>query len=615
MRRNRLYGPVSLGIMAAGSVATESLIHLAGLTGPVWQLAANGFHAGLVGSLADWYAVHVLLRPAPVFMRFWPFKTHSDLLIRNRAKLETNIMRMVQDELLSTDKIWDYLERLRLFDRGIEFCRNPRSLDHVLDFVRGNELLTPVVNQLGRPEAAAAAANLARAQLARADLAQPLGEWIVRAIDRGDQHALWEAALSGLEASLGSKDSAALIAKVVRRMALAYLPTLRQQANRPEVIQRLADWLRTWFAQLDLASLTGLAARDAIARGAHHPLIDDVLDHIHQWVVHDPSVARAVQTMLDEAVNNYKNHVGPLRRLVVAALEWAALDRGKAVAAIVGEIGAYIAQVRDDRRHPLRVSVDERIQSYAARLVEGEPRVREGFDKLRKHLMTVDFSSTLRQLVQWVGESLEASLNEPQAAPQWVDVDAIARSLAAAGQTLVAEVRSNPDHFLRTRLDAAIGRYGRKLASGDAEASLLVRKLTADLVEHSRLEGMIGSMLTGLRDTLVEQLPRADSAVWRTIHDAMAQARDHFLGSPDAQKRLADWFRDWSRALIARNHKHIGSLIERSLRGFGNDELVRIVDDKFGDDLQFVRLNGAVLGFLIGVILSLIMMGLRAGSL
>ena len=37
---------------------------------------------------------------------------------------------------------------------------------------------------------------------------------------------------------------------------------------------------------------------------------------------------------------------------------------------------------------------------------------------------------------------------------------------------------------------------------------------------------------------------------------------------------------------------------------FTDEALVKIVDDKFGDDLQFVRLNGAVLGFLIGVILS-----------
>jgi uncharacterized membrane-anchored protein YjiN (DUF445 family) len=40
------------------------------------------------------------------------------------------------------------------------------------------------------------------------------------------------------------------------------------------------------------------------------------------------------------------------------------------------------------------------------------------------------------------------------------------------------------------------------------------------------------------------------------------------------------------------------------LSGLSNDSLVRQIETKLGDDLQYIRLNGALLGFLIGLVLT-----------
>ena len=135
VNRNRLYGPVSLGVMVTGSVVTEVLSRTLGISNPLWQLLGNGFHAGLV-ALADWYAVHVLLHPAPIFMRFWPFKKHSDLITRNRPKLEQNIVRMVQDDLLAPGQDMGPPGTIR----GVRpsHCRRarPEMIARVVEFVR-----------------------------------------------------------------------------------------------------------------------------------------------------------------------------------------------------------------------------------------------------------------------------------------------------------------------------------------------------------------------------------------------------------------------------------------------------------------------------------------------
>jgi len=65
--------------------------------------------------------------------------------------------------------------------------------------------------------------------------------------------------------------------------------------------------------------------------------------------------------------------------------------------------------------------------------------------------------------------------------------------------------------------------------------------------------------------------------------------------------RLVGLVEGWVRA----NHEAIGEIVEGSLdpARLSDRELVLELEDKIGDELQYVRLNGAVIGFLVGLVL------------
>ena len=60
--------------------------------------------------------------------------------------------------------------------------------------------------------------------------------------------------------------------------------------------------------------------------------------------------------------------------------------------------------------------------------------------------------------------------------------------------------------------------------------------------------------------------------------------------------------------LAERNHEVIGQMVSTSLspERLPDRELVREIEAKVGDDLQFIRLNGAAVGFLIGIAIGLV---------
>lgn len=56
---------------------------------------------------------------------------------------------------------------------------------------------------------------------------------------------------------------------------------------------------------------------------------------------------------------------------------------------------------------------------------------------------------------------------------------------------------------------------------------------------------------------------------------------------------------------IEKEHYVIGEIVERVLSEFTNDKLNRFVEDKAGDDLQWIRINGSVVGGIVGLIMFL----------
>ncbi|WP_187274400.1 DUF445 domain-containing protein [Paenibacillus sp. N3.4] len=115
MKREAKYiATVSLGVMGVGFAAT--LPFSSSLWGGFLQ---GGFEAGVVGGLADWFAVSALFRhplgiPIP----------HTALLPKNREKITKALVSTVENELLSKETIRARLQQIRFLDRGLELAES-----------------------------------------------------------------------------------------------------------------------------------------------------------------------------------------------------------------------------------------------------------------------------------------------------------------------------------------------------------------------------------------------------------------------------------------------------------------------------------------------------------
>lgn len=61
-------------------------------------------------------------------------------------------------------------------------------------------------------------------------------------------------------------------------------------------------------------------------------------------------------------------------------------------------------------------------------------------------------------------------------------------------------------------------------------------------------------------------------------------------------------------AFVESNHYRIGQLVKENLDQMDDASLVNMLEEKVGKDLQWIRVNGAVCGFVVGLVLTVIQM-------
>jgi uncharacterized membrane-anchored protein YjiN (DUF445 family) len=82
--------------------------------------------------------------------------------------------------------------------------------------------------------------------------------------------------------------------------------------------------------------------------------------------------------------------------------------------------------------------------------------------------------------------------------------------------------------------------------------------------------------------------------------DVMLEA---FRNSEGQQDNLDHLMKRILFTVIDRHHQQLGSLIRENLNTYTNDYFIEFIENKVGDDLQMIRINGSVVGGTVGLIL------------
>jgi len=194
--------------------------------------------------------------------------------------------------------------------------------------------------------------------------------------------------------------------------------------------------------------------------------------------------------------------------------------------------------------------------------------------------------------------------------PWWVPGivdDRIHRKVVESIERTIEEVRDDPAHPLRIRFDAVLHEFIQKL---DSSPEVIER---AEALKHELLSAdVMRRFSTSLWDDAKQALiryaedpdGRAPGAIERGLN-AVGQAA---LADPALLAKIDRWVVDVALYLVERYQDEVGQLISQTVSAWDAEATSRRIELAIGRDLQFIRINGTIVGGLAGAAIYLISM-------
>ncbi|MGQ0438316.1 DUF445 family protein, partial [Bacillus sp. B-TM1] len=89
---------------------------------------------------------------------------------------------------------------------------------------------------------------------------------------------------------------------------------------------------------------------------------------------------------------------------------------------------------------------------------------------------------------------------------------------------------------------------------------------------------------------------------WEQVEDVTKKEDTTSEENPEFNGQ-EDWLQKQVVKLVENNHSKIGKLVQENLDKLDDKTLIEMIENNVGKDLQWIRVNGAVCGFMIGLVL------------
>ncbi len=183
------------------------------------------------------------------------------------------------------------------------------------------------------------------------------------------------------------------------------------------------------------------------------------------------------------------------------------------------------------------------------------------------------------------------------------DNETVVNKLITAINTFVVEAKQDVNHPIRKKVDAQILEFSNKLICNDADAIANVVAIQEHLVKHLGANNILVSFLKNMQVKLVDALENPNSKLVAFLRKQYQALLENLTTDKQLLMKIDQFLKDTIVRMIDENHHLIANVVSESLANLKDVDLVSQIEDKVGDDLQYIRLNGALVGGFIGVIL------------
>jgi uncharacterized membrane-anchored protein YjiN (DUF445 family) len=215
-------------------------------------------------------------------------------------------------------------------------------------------------------------------------------------------------------------------------------------------------------------------------------------------------------------------------------------------------------------------------------------------------------SAALRGLSRFLHENrlvFRARMGDasPVWVPDWVDDRVFDRAFLGVLEFL-DDVGADSRHELRRSYDARLRAYVHALRT-DPETAARAEEFKKELIEHPAVRAWSASLWTNAKNSVLAAANDPDSELRTRVAAMITDVAGRLQTDPVLRELVQRQGRRAAGYLAERFAGDLASLVSSTVARWDTDETSRRIELQVGRDLQFIRINGTVVGGLAGLVI------------
>ena len=187
----------------------------------------------------------------------------------------------------------------------------------------------------------------------------------------------------------------------------------------------------------------------------------------------------------------------------------------------------------------------------------------------------------------------------PEWVPDWVDERLFNKGFSLL-QSFVSDVIDDDSHELRKGYDSQLRDLAERLRT-DPEQIAKVEAARDQLLEHPRIREYLSDLWDAMKRLVLREADNPDSDLRRSAQSLTMRVGEVLRDDPDVQRKVDDALERLTTHIVTHYADDLTDVITSTVERWDTEETSRRLELQVGRDLQFIRINGTVVGSLAGL--------------
>jgi uncharacterized membrane-anchored protein YjiN (DUF445 family) len=189
----------------------------------------------------------------------------------------------------------------------------------------------------------------------------------------------------------------------------------------------------------------------------------------------------------------------------------------------------------------------------------------------------------------------------PEWVPEWVDERVFARGFSAV-QSFLTDVADDDAHALRVTYDTQLRAFAEKLRT-DPEQAARVEQAKQKLLDHPSIRVYLTSLWGNLKAMILNGANDPSSDLRRSVESLTVRTGQALRDDAELAGRVDEALQRIVAHVVTHYADDLAGIISTTVSRWDTEETSRRLELQVGRDLQFIRINGTIVGSLAGLVI------------